>query len=352
MAPSPQLFTPEQLAFCQALPKVELHAHLNGSIRDSTIRELAAAKLQGNNGALSLEEVEQLTQQATRSLAECFRLFDVIHRITTDLATITRITAEVLEDFAAENVVYLELRTTPKARPEYGMTKQSYLGAVLAGVQRWQAAQGSAAMLVRLLLSIDRRQSTEEALDTVRLAVSLRDRGVVGIDLSGNPTAGEWGTWLPALDLARSQGLKVTLHAGEVPNAAETRAMLAWGPDRVGHMCCLDEELEQQLLGSNIPLELCLSSNVITESVKSYQDHHFAAFHGSGHPVVLCTDDSGVFATSLSREYAIAAAAFGISGEELAALALRGVDYTFLEEGEKAALRGAMRARVETLLRS
>ena len=70
--------------------------------------------------------------------------------------------------------------------------------------------------LVKLLLSIDRRESTEQALETVQLAASLQDQGVVGIDLSGNPAVGTWQTWLPALNKAREQGLKITLHAAEV----------------------------------------------------------------------------------------------------------------------------------------
>lgn len=143
---------------------------------------------------------------------------------------------------------------------------------------------------------------------------------------------------------------------------------------------------------SDIPLELCLTSNVVTQSVAGYRAHHFSAFHGSGeggrpqdfgwgskqcsweprpegegmstllsdtpptslcalvwqsmvcagHPVVLCTDDSGIFCTSLSREYALAASAFGLSEADLAALTLKAADYAFISEDEKAALRQRM----------
>lgn len=126
-----------QLRFCRQLPKVELHAHLNGSIRDSTIRELAEKQ------GLSPEQLHFLSKSGTRSLPEGFKLFAVIHTITTSHAVITRITREVIEDCAADNIVHLELRTTPKARPEHDMTKASYCQAVLAGVEEYKLLQAS-----------------------------------------------------------------------------------------------------------------------------------------------------------------------------------------------------------------
>lgn len=126
--------------------------------------------------------------------------------------------------------------------------------------------------------------------------------------------------------------------------------MLDWRPDRLGHMCCLNGSLERQLLSSGIPLELCLSSNIITLSKASFQEHHFGGLYGTGHPVALCTDDSGVFCTSLSREYAIAATAFELTHLQLEELALGAADYAFLGDEEKAAIKARMKVMVLTAL--
>ncbi|GLI68791.1 hypothetical protein VaNZ11_013285 [Volvox africanus] len=411
-----QIYEESILLACRQLPKVELHAHLNGSVRPQTIREILEERSAAGE-ALPVTELQlkDITACGDRSLADCFRLFDLIHAITTTHAAISRIAAEVVRDFAEDRVVYLELRTTPKARPEYGMTKESYIEAVLDGIglalsqlgqQRCTTMStdlsclsrpgvdggasegkldvreaagctpggegpqmdgcctaapgpvdgpasvpsgGSAvvltndeAIIVKLLLSIDRREDAAAALETVQLAARYKCRGVVGVDLSGNPYVGSWASWSGALAAARAAGLGVTLHAGEVYSPAETASMLAFRPDRLGHCCCLDRELAETLRSSAIPLELCLTSNVLTQSVPSYPEHHFAELYAAGHPVVLCTDDSGVFGTTLSREYAIAATAFRLRMNALVELGRKSVEYTFADAEEKRRLRSIM----------
>ncbi|CAN6458068.1 unnamed protein product [Victoria cruziana] len=321
------------MEWCVAQPKIELHAHLNGSVRDSTLLELA--KDLGNKGVLVFSDVEHVIKKSDRSLAECFKLFDLIHIITTDHATVSRITKEVVEDFAAENVVYLELRTTPKKNERIGMTKSSYVEAVIEGLKAVETVEvfspcanaqepeplvsvncaskrkKQGKIFVCLLLSIDRRETTASAMETVELALRMRNQGIVGIDLSGNPITGDWLTFLPALSWAREQGLPITLHCGEVRNPKEIKAMLEFCPERVGHVCCLEDEEWKMLTTLNIPVEICLTSNVRTNSVSSLRDHHFDELYRAKHPLVLCTDDAGIFSTSLSHEYYLAASTFG-----------------------------------------
>ncbi|KAK1307927.1 hypothetical protein QJS10_CPA09g01225 [Acorus calamus] len=349
------------MEWCRSLPKIELHAHLNGSIRDSTLLELA--KVLGEKNVIVFSDVEHIILKDDRSLQECFRMFDLIHVLATDHTTIKRIAKEVVEDFAAENVVYLELRTTPKKNEAIGMSKQSYMKAVIAGIKSVETVEvefipsddiskkpvktptivdsfrtNTKKIYVRLLLSIDRRETTAAAVETVELASEMKDSGVVGIDLSGNPCIGEWLTVLPALKRARELELPITLHCGEVPNHKEIQAMLEFRPQRIGHAIFLKEDQWKTLRSSNIPVEICLSSNVQTQCVPSYDDHHFIDLYNAKHPLILCTDDPGMFSTSLSREYYIAAKTFGLSKSQLHEMAMNAITYAFADGKVKKAL--------------
>ncbi|KAE8728823.1 putative cytochrome P450 [Hibiscus syriacus] len=351
------------MEWCVSMPKVELHAHLNGSVRNSTLFELARAL--GEKGVIVFSDVENVIMKDDRTLHEVFKLFDLIHILTTDHSTITRITREVIEDFASENVVYLELRTTPKRNDSIGMSKRSYMDAVMEGLRavssvdvdysptglKTDTVNGTARkkIYVRFLLSIDRRESTEAAMETVKLALEMRDLGVVGIDLSGNPIVGSWDTFLPALKFATEQGLYITLHCGEVPNQEEIKAMIDFLPHRIGHACCFDKENWRKLKSVKIPVEICLTSNIRTETISSIDIHHFVDLYKAKHPLALCTDDSGVFSTSLSREYGLASSAFSLGKTEMFQLAENAIDFIFSDDGVKADLRATFKASAEKL---
>ncbi|TVT98020.1 hypothetical protein EJB05_56737 [Eragrostis curvula] len=360
--------------WCVALPKVELHAHLNGSVRNSTLLELA--KQLGDKGVIVFEDVKDVIMKNSRSHLECFKLFDLFHILTTDHDTVTRIAKEVVEDFAAENVVYLEIRTTPKNNAAKGMTKMSYINAVIKGLKAVEAVDvilfdsnlrtnetlsctpmieldddtKKKKIYVGLLLSIDRRETTSAALDTVNLAMEMKDQGVIGIDLSGNPVVGEWETYLPALQHAKELGIPITIHCGEVPNRKEIQAVLDFCPQRVGHVCCLNDEEWKQLKSITIPVEICLTSNVMTGGAPSLEMHHFADLFNAKHPLSLCTDDSGLFSTSLSNEYYLVAATFGLSKSELFQLAQDAVQFVFADGEVKKSLRRIFKVAEKRLM--
>lgn len=294
----------------ERLPKAELHAHLHGSIRPSTLIELVRESSHLATNADAADVVARVLPAPSRSLRDCFRIFDLIHRAVRTEDAVRRVTAEVVSDFAADGVDYLELRTTPRALERGSVVGQPddlddslerYVLCVLETLavrEARAAAAGRSDITVRLLLSINRTASLDIAARIVHLAKrfssvefavapdetvhacgisaaapestqppvssaagprleSAADAGcyrsgpfVVGVDLSGDPTRGSFATFLPLLSEARAAGLRVAVHAGEVMNVAETEAVLDWAPDRLGHMCVLAPTTAARLAGA------------------------------------------------------------------------------------------------------
>ncbi|GAC99302.1 hypothetical protein PHSY_006903 [Pseudozyma hubeiensis SY62] len=313
--------------FTLSLPKIELHAHLNGSIRRSTLSHLAALRNVDPSTTRILSHIPS-------TLSEAFDVFRIIHSCVVTLADVERIAYEIGEDMEEDGVVYAEIRSTPRDMGEGDL--EGYVKAVLRGFDRYRLEKGK--VILRLLLSIDRAKHTaSDSYEIVSLAAKFRSQGVIGIDLSGDPTKGDFGTYLPALTHARSLGLKITLHAGEVLNPTEFSSMLDFHPDRFGHCCFVDPPNLARLTESSIPIELCLTSNLLSNSIPTGKltDHHFGIHHNakSEGSTICCisTDDSGVFGSPLSNEYRLVMDSFGLGEREVFELARRTLDATFLE---------------------
>ncbi|KAK9723263.1 hypothetical protein K7432_002110 [Basidiobolus ranarum] len=274
--------------FCRALPKLELHAHINGSITTKTMRELVERKKEQQPELLEFEirEPGPLSQ-----INDFFELFHFIYKLSNDIPSVKYITRSVIKDFAEDGVKYLELRSTPRADEASGMSKRDYIEAVLEVIEELSSPEY---IIVKLIVSIDRRHTLEMAMDTAKLAVEYRAKGVVGVDVCGDPSQGDFDTIKPALHYLNDHGIKLTIHMGELPrNVEEGLSMLSLNPGRVSHVTFLSDEQRQVLIDRKVPLEICMSSNVLCQTVKSYESHHLRDFLKRDHPCILCTDDRG-----------------------------------------------------------
>ncbi|XP_051870510.1 adenosine deaminase-like protein [Pristis pectinata] len=329
--------------FHQALPKVELHAHLNTSISSTTMEKLILQKPHLN----VRHNMTMIRKGQTRTLEECFEMFKVIHQLTDSEEHIFMVTKEVIKEFAADGVKYLELRSTPREESATGMSKKSYVETILEAIK--QCKQEDVDIDVRFLLSIDRRGGPTVAMETAKLAEKFftsSDGLVVGLDLSGDPKVGHAKSFIAPLHAARNIGLKLAVHMAEIPNKNEEWEMfLGLPPDRIGHGTFLHPEAggSDQLVNiikkHQIPIELCLTSNVKGQTVSSYSGHHFKYWYNCGHSCVLCTDGKGVFASNLSQEYQIAESAFNLSKAQIWELSYQSINYIFAPESIKSDLK-------------
>jgi len=234
--------------------------------------------------------MEECHRALTRRKRSFFPLFDeYIYNLITTPADIRLVTLSVLQDFAADSVAYLELRTTPRSIPISNISKETYVDTVLDTVETFHHAQHD--LHCNLILSIDRRNTAAEAQRTVDIALAHRHRGVVGIDLSGNPLQGDVSIFGPAFARAKANGLKITLHFGEVAtpdHEAELHTLLDFEPDRLSHVIHVPEEIKERIRRMGLGLEFCLSCNVLARlSEGGYRGHHFGEWRRSGCPIAL-----------------------------------------------------------------
>jgi len=212
----------------------------------------------------------------------------------------------VLRDFQADGVVYLELRTTPRAIVDRNVTKDDYVKAVLDILQEHNQHEETA-MRAFLILSVDRRNSAAEAEDVINHALKYQSAGVVGVDLCGDPSKGDVRIFTPAFARAKSAGLKITLHFAEIEASAtdeELETLLSWEPDRLGHVIHVKDKFRERIEKQDIGLELCLSCNVHAKMIiGTYADHHFGMWRHSEVPLALGVRVPSVvnFSTNLDR---------------------------------------------------
>ncbi|XP_074091345.1 N6-Methyl-AMP deaminase isoform X2 [Macrotis lagotis] len=317
---------------------------------------LGSVAQKGKSGSCSL------SLERCALCARCFQMFQLIHQVTTSPEDILMVTKDVIKEFADDGVKYLELRSTPREENATGMTKKSYVEAVLEGIKQCkeenldievrlhiQKSSPSTIERERYLIAIDRRGGPTEAKETVKLAkefmLSSEDT-VLGLDLSGDPSAGHGKDFLEPLLEAKKAGLKLAIHLSEIPNQEkETQVLLGLPPDRIGHGTFLSSsvggslDLVEFIRQHRIPLELCLTSNIKSQTVPSYDQHHFGFWYGIAHPSVICTDDKGVFATHLSQEYQLAAETFGLTQTQMWDLSYESINYIFASSSTKSELR-------------
>lgn len=221
-----------------------------------------------------------------------FQVFSkLIYQLCDDLESLSYATNSVLQDFHQDGVRYLELRTIPRASPETNTTQAEYLNTVLTTIETFKSKTDQ--MSVYLILALDRGKTTPtEAMEIINLAIANKSRGVVGVDLCGNPTQGDVTLYRDAFARAKAHGLRVTLHFAETAasgDPAELENLLSFLPDRLGHVIHVPDDVKEEIVRRRLGLELCMSCNVHAGLINGgFWDHHFGEWIGEECPIALC----------------------------------------------------------------
>ncbi|KAF9779740.1 Metallo-dependent hydrolase [Thelephora terrestris] len=307
-----EALTPSQMDFLKALPKAELHAHLNGSIPLPVLQQLAREYYVApdtDSDSSFQTEIERLREGVVlETIEEFFTLFTTIYALTSTREALARVTDAVLAEFLDPiggeeypQATYLELRSTP--RETIAMTRLEYVETVLDRVERYLPDQAA------LIVSLDRRMPQEVADECIGVAITLKSRGrrIVGVDICGHPTAGDMGFFERQMSAARAAGLGITVHIAEtIDNTPEdTLKLLSFKPNRLGHATFLNEEAQAIVIREKMAVEICLTSNFLCKTVSDLETHHIQYYLKENHPIAICTDDTLPFRTNLLGEYAM-----------------------------------------------
>ncbi len=333
------------------MPKVELHCHLDGSLRPATLLDLAAA--QGHPlPALTADDLgEWMRVDDARNLDDYLARFDITLAVMQDAASLERIAHELVLDAALDGVRYIEVRFCPALNTARGLSLEEVVGAVLRGLARGETETGTVA---RAIICALRSLPWPHALTMAELAVALKDSGVVAFDLAGGEAGNPAHVHAAAFDFARASDLAVTVHAGEGDGPLSIReAIHRCGADRIGHGTRLyeDPSLEAYVVDRQIPLEICPTSNVQTRVVPVFSEHPLARYRKLGAVVTLNTDNRLMSGVSLTDEFVQCAGHLGFDLPELADIALAGFAASFLPHGERMRMLDAARNDMALLLR-
>ncbi len=334
----------------QRMPKAELHCHLDGSLRPSTLLELAREQGQGLPVSTAAELGDWMRVEDAHNLDEYLARFEITLAVMQDVESLERIAHELVLDAALDGVRYLEVRFCPALNVRAGLSLDDAVSAVLRGLALGEDECGTVA---RVIICALRSLPWPHAMEMAELAVAFKGRGVVAFDLAGGELGNPAHAHALAFDFARANDLAITIHAGEGDGAASIReAVHRCATDRIGHGTRLHEDpaLEAYVIDHRIPLEVCPTSNVQTRAVPAFADHPLVRYQRLGAVVTINTDNRLMSGVSLTDEYVRCAQHLGYGLADLTEISLSAFDAAFLPHAERQALRHAAARDLQQLL--
>jgi adenosine deaminase len=335
--------SPQRAGFYRSLPKIELHRHLEGSLRLVTMAEVARTHEMEVGGTDILRPLVQIQEDEAFTFQNFLAKFGMLRQFFRSPELITRMTREAIEDAFADNIRYLELRFTPLALSRAG-------GFSMSEVMDWVVAESQKAskeygITVRLIASVNRNESAQVAEAVASLAIDKMGKGIVAMDLAGNEAQFPITPFIGIFNEAKQAGLHMTIHAGEWGGAGNVAAaIIHMSAERIGHGVRVMEDPAVVALAREraIPFEVCVTSNYHSGVVSAVNAHPISQMIGIGLNVTINTDDPSICQITLGDEYQKVREQLGLSLTTLRERVLAAARAAFLPEGERQALISQM----------
>ncbi len=320
----------------QALPKAELHCHLDGSLRISTILELAEEQnisLPADN-EVGLKNI-LIVKDRVESLEEYLKLFKITLSVMQTPESLERCSYELIEDVSRENVRYIEIRYSPILHIEKGMTMEESVEAVQRGLTRGQKEFG---VRSGIIICGIRDISPKISLQLAEITVQYKDKGVIGFDLAGTEENFPAKKHREAFYLIQNNNINATIHAGEAFGPSSIHQAIHYcSANRIGHGTKLHEDIDlmNYVNDHRIALEICLTSNIQVRSVDSIEVHPFKKYFDEDIRVTLNTDNRLISNTTLTDEYLLAVETFNLTKQDLRTIIINGFKGAFLPHNKR-----------------
>lgn len=312
---------------------IELHLHLDGSLRPETVLELA-----GEQGidlpVKSLEEVGRRMRvpENCQTLEEYLERFDLPLLVLQNEAALERVTFELAEDLAKSGVDYAEIRFAPQLSTARGLTQSQVVEAAVKGAKR--AMEAYPQIRIGLILCCMRGDGNlDQNLKTVEAAKQYLGDVVCAVDIAGAESLYPTELFKPVFDKVREYGIPMTIHAGEAAGPESMWTALSYGTKRIGHgvAAVKDPELMKKLVEERVTLEVCVSSNYHTKVVPSIAEHPIRRLFDAGVRVTVNSDNMTASGTDICKELGILREVLGFTDREIQTLESYAYEARFLK---------------------
>ena len=318
------------------IPKIELHCHLDGSIRTESI--IDQAKIDNVNiptyKVSELDAIIKIGKNKT-SLENYLKKFEITLSVMQSAQALERFAFELIEDVSKENVIYIEVRFSPILHKYSGMKPEVSIKSVSNGLLKGKKKYG---VISGIIICGMRNMSPSDSLKLANLAIDHKNDGVVGFDLAGSEKSSPAKTHSEAFKLIKNNNLKCAIHAGEASGPSSIhQAIFDCKADRIGHGTRLleNKSLTKLVKEKKIPLEICLTSNWHTSCVSSLDKHPLKFYYDAGIIISINTDNRLISDTTLSHEMKLANSLFSFDLNDFKNITIMAIQSAFIKNSIK-----------------